>query len=264
MLRTPDGRRLAYAQWGDPDGYPVISCHGTPGCRLNRHPNDDLVRSTGARIVVFDRPGYGQSDRLAGRSVVDVVADATALADALGFDRFGVMGGSGGGPHALAIAALRPDRVTRVACIVGVAPYDALGDVWTSGMDPMNVKEFGWALEGEERLAAELSAEDAAMRKRVEADPSSVFGDFDLPPADRRVLARADVARVIRESTAEQTAQGVWGWVDDDLAFTKPWGFDPATIRVPVAIWWGSEDVLVPPQHGKWLASKSACEVGWK
>ena len=253
-LALPDGRTLAFAEWGDPAGRPVVSCHGTPGCRLNRHPNQDLVASTGARVITFDRPGYGQSTRNRGRRVVDVVDDVTRLVDHLGLEEFAVVGGSGGGPHALAIAALLGERVTRAGCVVGVAPYDALGDEWFTGMDPMNVKEFGWALEGEDVLQQELAREDAEMRERVARDPSTVLGDFDLPEADMRVLARADVAAVIRESTSEQSANGVWGWVDDDLAFTRPWGFDPSSITVPTAVWWGVADVLVPPQHGEWIA----------
>jgi pimeloyl-ACP methyl ester carboxylesterase len=145
--------------------------------------------------------------------------------------------------------------VTRAACVVGVAPYDVLGDEWFVGMDPLNVKEFSWALEGEHRLYEELAREDAEMRVRVARDPSTVLGDFDLPEADRQVLARSDVGTVIRESTAEQSANGVWGWVDDDLAFTRPWGFDPSNVQVPTAVWWGVADVLVPPQHGEWIAA---------
>ena len=253
-LTLPDGRQLAYAEWGDPDGRPIVTCHGTPGCRLNRHPNQELVRSTGARVIAFDRPGYGRSTRRPGRRVVDVVEDVVRLVDHLGLEKFAVAGGSGGGPHSLAIAALLGDRVTRAACIVGVAPYDVLGDEWFTGMDPMNVKEFSWALEGEQRLHEELAREDVEMRERVARDPATVLGDFDLPDADRRVLSRADVAAVIRQSTEEQSVNGVWGWVDDDLAFTQPWGFDPATVSVPTAVWWGVADVLVPPQHGEWIA----------
>ena len=254
-IRTPDGRQLAYAEWGVPDGYPVISIHGTPGCRLGRHPNLDVVAQAKARLITFDRPGYGQSDRNPGRRVVDIVPDVRALADSLGFEKFAVVGGSGGGPHTLAVAALLGDRITRAACVVGIAPYDALREDWTRAMDPMNVNEFGWALEGEDRLAAELTREAAEMRERVKSDPSQVLGDFVLPESDRKILARQDIAAIIREATEEQFDNGVWGWVDDDLAFTRPWGFDPATVRVPTAIWWGAEDVLVPPQHGEWLAA---------
>jgi pimeloyl-ACP methyl ester carboxylesterase len=254
-IRAADGRHIAYAEWGVPDGYPVIVIHGTPGCRLGRHPDPDVVRQAKARLITVDRAGYGRSDRNPGRRVVDVVPDVRALADALGFDRFAIAGGSGGGPHALAVAALLPDRVTRAACIVGIAPYDALGADWTGGMDPLNVKEFSWAVEGEGRLVEELVREDAEMRKRVAADPSTVLGAFALPESDRAILARHDIAQVIRDTTEEQTVNGVWGWVDDDLAFTRPWGFDPAKVRVPTAIWWGAEDVLVPPRHGQWLAA---------
>jgi pimeloyl-ACP methyl ester carboxylesterase len=255
-IRTPDGRQLAYAEWGAPDGFPTISIHGTPGCRLGRHPNQDLVRNAGIRLITFDRAGYGQSDRNPGRRVVDVVPDVRALADALGFEKFALAGGSGGGPHTLAVAALMPERITRTACIVGIAPYDALGwEEWTRGMDQMNVKEFGWAVEGEDRLVEELAREAHEMRRRVEVDPSTVLGDFVLPEADRTILAREDIAQIIRDTTKEQFASGVWGWVDDDLAFTRGWGFDPSTVKVPTAIWWGAEDVLVPPQHGEWLAA---------
>src|SRR5580704_5731338 len=132
---APDGRVLTFAEWGDLEGSPVIFLHGTPGCRLSRHPNQELVRSTGAHVITYDRPGYGQSDRDPGRSVAGCAADVAAIADALGFDRFAVRGGSGGGPHALAVAALLGDRITRVACVVGCAPYDALGDAWFDGMD---------------------------------------------------------------------------------------------------------------------------------
>lgn len=252
---SADGRSLSFAEWGDPEGLPIFLLHGTPGCRFNRHPDEELVRSLGVRIVTYDRPGYGRSDRHRERRVADCVADVAAIAEKLDLDRFAVSGGSGGGPHALAVAALLGERVTRAICAVGVAPYEALGPEWTLGMDPENVKEFGWALAGEERLKAELSAADHKMRQAAAVDPSSILDDFDLPESDRRVLAREDFAQVLRESIIEQTRNGVWGWVDDDLAFTRPWGFDPATIAVPTRVQYGSSDVLVPASHGKWLAA---------
>lgn len=255
-VTTPSGRVLAYAEWGDPTGLPVFSLHGTPGCRLNRHPNDELLRSTGARIITYDRPGYGRSDRQSGRVVADAAADVAAIADALGIESFAVTGASGGGPHALACAALLPDRVIRAACVVGVAPYEALGAAWTAGMDPNNVAEFGWALLGAHRLAAELGREDAAIRARVAEDPAKVLGDdWALSEADRAVLGRPDFAENIRAVTMEQNRNGVWGWVDDDLAFVQPWGFSPTTITVPTAVWYGRSDVLVPAVHGQWLAA---------
>ena len=254
VAEAADGRTLTFAEWGDPDGTPVFSLHGTPGCRLDRHPDNELISSTGTRLITYDRAGYGRSDRHRGRTVADDAGDVAAIADRLGLGRFPVYGGSGGGPHALAAAALLGDRITRVACVVGVAPYDALGDDWVTGMDPENVKEFGWALAGEERLAAGLEREDQRVREQVAIDPAKILDNFDLPEADKKVLAREDYARIIRESVAEATRDGVWGWVDDDLAFVSPWGFDPAGIAVPAQVWYGTRDVLVPPNHGEWIA----------
>jgi pimeloyl-ACP methyl ester carboxylesterase len=152
------------------------------------------------------------------------------------------------------VAAGLPDRVTRVACIVGVAPYDELGEQWYDGMDPENVKEFGWALSGEATLETELTQTAAEMLKRIDTDPATVLGDFDIPAEDRAILGRADIAKVMSEALHECVRNGIWGWADDDIAFTQPWGFDPASIAVPAAVWWGAKDVLVPAHHGDWLA----------
>jgi pimeloyl-ACP methyl ester carboxylesterase len=254
LAQTPDGRSLTFALWGDPEGFPVFNLHGTPGCRLSRHPDEELVRSAGVRMITYDRAGYGGSDRSRGRIVADAAGDVAAIADSLGIGRFSVSGGSGGGPHSLAVAALLGDRVVRAACVVGVAPYDALGEEFWVGMDPENVKEFGWALAGEDRLTPEIEKLDAQFREQVAADPATALAEFDLSDSDREVLAREDHAAMLREVAVEQTRNGVWGWVDDDLAFTQPWGFDPAAITVPTMVWYGTKDVLVPVGHGEWLA----------
>ena len=180
---TPDGRVLAFAVWGDPDGFPIISLHGTPGSRLSRWPNEDLYMELGACVVTHDRAGYGRSTRRSGRTVADEAEDVVLLADSLGFERFGVSGGSGGGPHVLACAALLPDRVIRATCVVEVAPLGSPGlerDAWLAGMDPENVKEFGWAEAGEDVLGVELEREHAAAVGRVAEDPSTVLSHFDL------------------------------------------------------------------------------------
>jgi pimeloyl-ACP methyl ester carboxylesterase len=257
-FETPDGRTLAYATWGDPSGFPVLSLHGTPGCRLSRWPKEELYAELGVYWVTHDRAGYGRSDRNRGRCVADEAADVAALADELGVDRFGVTGGSGGGPHVLASAALLPDRVVRAVCIVGVAPLGTPGleqDEWLAGMDDENVKEFNWALAGENVLIPELENEQKRVEERVAADPSSVFDDFELSESDRAQLARPEMRQIIREVTFEQAVNGVGGWADDDLAFLQPWGFDLGTIAAPVLIRYGLTDVLVPPAHGDWLAA---------
>jgi pimeloyl-ACP methyl ester carboxylesterase len=250
-----DGRTLCFAEWGDPDGFPVFALHGTPGGRLNRHPDESKFAEAGARIITYDRPGYGGSDRHPGRVVVDCVADVAAIADALAIERFSVTGGSGGGPHSLAVAARLPDRVVRARCDVGVAPYPSEGLDWFAGMDPLNVAEFGWALEGEPTLVPQLERELAEMAVRVADDPSTILGDFELSAEDRAVMQREDLAAVIREATEDLARGGVWGWVDDDLLFIKPWGFELSEIRVPVEVRYGLTDVLVPAAHGEWLAA---------
>lgn len=255
FVQTAHGRTLAYAQIGDFDGTPVFVLHGTPGSRLNgRHPHPSRVAAAGLRVITYDRPGYGRSSRHPGRAVVDCVADITAIADALGIEQFVVTGGSGGGPHALAAAARLPQRVIRAECNVSGAPYDAPGLDWFAGMDPENVKEFRWALKGEETLVRELQREADEMLSRLDDDPASVLGDFQLPAADRAVLQDRIVGERLRRSMREALAPGVWGWVDDDLALIAPWGFEVAEIRVPVQVRYGLGDVLAPAGHGEWLA----------
>jgi pimeloyl-ACP methyl ester carboxylesterase len=257
-FETPDGRTLAYATWGDPGDFPVLVLHGTPGCRLERWPDEEVYRRLQVFIVTHDRPGYGQSTRRPGRRIVDEVDDVAALADHLGFERFGVTGGSGGGAHSLACAARLPDRVVRAACVVGVAPFGDPGlaeDDWLAGMDPENIKEFGWAKAGEETLMRELEALHAEIAVRVADDPSAVLGDFDLSDADRKELTRKERMQVIRESWAEHSVRGLGGWADDDLAHIRPWGFDVGEIELPVLVRYGATDVLVPPAHGEWLAA---------
>jgi pimeloyl-ACP methyl ester carboxylesterase len=257
-VATPDGRELAFAVWGDPDGFPVLALHGTPGCRLERWLDEDLYRGLGVCLVTHDRAGYGRSTRRRGRRIVDEVDDVVLLADHLGFERFGVSGGSCGGPHALACAALLPDRVVRATCTVGVAPLGPSGleqDAWLAGMDPENVKEFGWALAGEDVLFVEIEAEYARMAARVAVDPTKILGDFELSESDRAQLARPERIQVIRESTSELGVNGVAGWVDDDLAIVRPWGFEVDQVTVLVLVRYGASDVLVPPAHGEWLAA---------
>jgi pimeloyl-ACP methyl ester carboxylesterase len=258
-LRTttaPDGRTIGFAEWGDRDGTPVFSLHGTPGSRLGRVPDEDALRAAGLHVITYDRAGYGVSDRHPGRTVVDNVADVAAIADAIGIERFYITGGSGGGPHSMAVAARVPDRVIAAEASVSPVPYDLDGFDFFAGMDPENIKEFSWALDGEQTLHRELTRIAAQILQRVEAGRSEdALGDFELDPSDRAVLGRDDMKQMFAEMFRHAFVNGVWGWVDDDLAMLKPWGFDISEITVPITIRYGSKDVLVPAAHGDWLAA---------
>jgi len=251
VVTTTTGRRLMVAEWGAPNGVPVFSLHGTPGSRLGRDPDPTLYERLDMHVVTYDRPGYGGSDRHHGRRVVDAVSDVVAIADALGFDRFVVGGGSGGAPHALACGALLGDRVLCTFALVPVAPYEALGDEFLRGQAPANVREVGAALAGEDALVAHLSEEVDRMRQ----DALSVLDfDEDLHSSDRAVMSRADVQQIFREMLAEAILQGPAGWVDDDIAILKPWGFDLGSIDGPVVLAYGDNDTLTPRAHGEYLA----------
>ena len=252
-VAAADGRTLAIAECGDPDAFPVFLLHGTPGSRFAGQGDASVYADTGARVITYDRPGYGGSDRFRGRRVVDCVADVAAIADSLGIERFGVTGGSWGGPHSLAVAARLPERVTRAACVVGVAPFDMPGFDWFAGMDAVNIEEIRWALEGEDVLARELERMTTAWLKRLADDPSKA-GEVEFSEADRAVMANPERQEMVRRMLNEAFRQGVWGYVDDALCLIQPWGFDVAEIRVPTRIDYGLTDVLVPHQHGEWLA----------
>jgi pimeloyl-ACP methyl ester carboxylesterase len=255
-VTVANGRAVAYEQFGDSAGVPIFVLHGTPGSRLSSlRLNSSGVAAAGLRVVTYDRPGYGRSTRSRGRRVVDCVGDVAAIADELGLEHFAVSGGSGGGPHALAVGARLPERVTRVLCAVGGAPFDAPDLDWFEGMDPTNVREFGWALDGEETLVRELQREARDVLDRLDDDPTALLSGVELGPADRAALEDEDLRRGWTVSLREAFRQGVWGWADDDLAFVRPWGFDLEELKVPVEIRYGAADVLVPAGHGAWLAA---------
>lgn len=254
LIKTPDGRTLAVAEWGDPDGVPYIGMHGTPGGRMSYWEDPTIYARHGLRRLTYDRPGYGESTRDKGRSVADVVADVEAITQALGIDRFVVSGGSGGGPHSLATAALLPDRVIRCLAEVSIAPYPSEGLDWLDGMTEGNVDEFEAAMKGEEFHRPIAERERKTTLDRLAEGRDDFLGDgYELSEADKAVFRRH--MAVAADQFFNGLAPGVDGWVDDMLAFVKPWGFEVESIRVPTLVKFGRTDNLVPPAHGDWLAA---------
>ena len=250
VLDLPDGRRLEIATMGDPAAPTVFFHHGTPGATPFVRENAVLLEYADLFFVTVSRAGYGASDRLAGRRVADCVVDVRAALDHLGRAGYVAYGHSGGGPHALACAAL-DDRCTGALSLAGVAPYSGDFD-WTAGMAEENVEEFRLALEGGEAYVAML---EAARPLFLEATPDTVvelFGGL-LAPVDRAALVPAEAREVFVESLVRGFAEGYWGFHDDDRAFLSDWGFDPAAIDRPVTVWFGDADTMVPPTHGEWL-----------
>ncbi len=252
LLRLDDGRELAIEISGPEDGHVLLWHDGTPGSSYQLAHVADAAHVRGLRLITMSRAGYTGSTRAAGRSVADVVPDASAVLDALGVDDALVGGVSGGGPHALACAALLGGRVRATAAVCSVAPYDADGLDFLAGMGQDNVEEFGLALEGERRLRPYLEQQLPALAAATPAELVQTMATL-LPDIDRRCLIGSfgDDFAAAMTSTA---AGGADGWVDDDLAFTRPWGFALSEIRGPVSLWQGSEDLMVPFSHGQWLA----------
>jgi pimeloyl-ACP methyl ester carboxylesterase len=251
-VRTPDGRTLAVREGGDPNGVPVLVHKGTPGSSLLYEPHLRDAEEKGIRLFSYDRPGYGGSTRKQGRNVADCLQDVVAVCDGLGVDRFCVWGISGGGPHALATAALLPDRVAAAAALAPVAPYGAEGLDFFAGMGQQNIDDFHAVLEGEEAHLAVLEREREELLAASPDQLVEVLATL-LGPADREVLS-GRFAAFLLASTRAGIEGSLDGWFDDDVAFTEPWGFDLESIRVPLVLWQGEQDKFVPFGHGVWLS----------
>jgi pimeloyl-ACP methyl ester carboxylesterase len=229
--------------------------HGTPGGRISYWEDPSIYARHGLRRLTYDRPGYGDSTRQPGRIVADVIPDVLTIADQLGIDRFAVTGGSGGGPHALATAALLPDRVVRCLAVVSVAPYDAEGLDWLAGQTAGNVEEFEAAAKGEEFYRPIVERERKTTLERLAEGRADFLGDnYEMSESDKKQMERH--LAIAADHMISCLANGGDGWVDDGIAFTRPWGFDVRDIRVPVMLSYGRSDTLVPAAHGDWLAAR--------
>jgi pimeloyl-ACP methyl ester carboxylesterase len=252
-VQTADGRTLAVQENGDLDGIPVMVHMGTPNSRHLYGPNSADAASRGLRLISYDRPGYGGSTPSPGRTHADCAADVRAICAALGIGRLATWGISGGGPHALACAALLPDLVVAAASLASPAPYGAEGLDWFAGMGQDNVDDFTL-------LQTDKVAARAKIEKEWEVFSVVSAGDVAaglkslLTPTDAAVLT-GELAEYLAFTMRDGLAPGAEGWWEDGVAEGGPWGFDLAQISVPVLVAHGKQDMFVPFSHGEWLAA---------
>lgn len=240
-LALSDGRTLAWKEYGPADGRPILHFQGTPGCRYSRHAHEDVYERVGVRLLVFDRPGYGASDRLPGRGISIIADDAAQLLDQLRLEAVHTSGGSGGGPHVLAFAANHPERVRAATVVVGGTPLEE-EDV--AGLIRINRDAWYAAREGWQALFDLL----APMREEVLKDPLAGFTALmdAAPPSDKAVMEDPDWQRVLVESVSEAFRPGAEGWVDEGMALTLDWDFDVADVHCSVTWWHGDHDANAP------------------
>lgn len=254
VLKVPDGRQVHYELSGPgrSGGAAIVFHHGRPGAALLWN---GLVREAdrfGWSVVMVSRPGYAGSERKVGRNVADVCGDIAAVLDHLGVERFVTAGWSGGGPHALACGALLSSRCRAVATIAGVAPYDGAPDLdWMAGMGEPNVAQFGALIAGDRGLEARIKTFNDALANIQGDQLIDALGGL-LSDPDRKVMV-GECADLIAKWMRASATSGHYGYWDDGQAFVSPWGFDVAKLAVPVTVWVGGQDLMVPPAHGRWL-----------
>ena len=248
-LKLSDGRTLHVYDTGEDDAddrLAVFWHHGSPNIGAPPEPLFAAADRLGIRWASYDRPGYGGSTPRPDRDVASAASDASAVADALGIERFAVMGHSGGGSHALACAALLPERVLGVVSVSGMAPFGAEGLDWFEGFGPGGAAQ--------QRAAA---AGRAALEKHL----AETDDEADFTPEDEAALAGewSWLIDVVRPAIAG----GMGGFIDDDLAAVGAWGFDPADVVAPALFVHGGRDRMVPGSHGEWLARRCPSAELW-
>jgi pimeloyl-ACP methyl ester carboxylesterase len=252
VLLLDDGRRLGYAQYGRPGGEPIFYFHGHPGSRLEGRFAHSAAAAADVLVIALDRPGLGLSDAQPGRALTDWPADVAEAADKLGFSQFSVAGASGGGPYALACAARLASRISRVAVISGVGPYQVHGI--TRGMRWQNRVGFQFGSRWP-TLAAVLMR---SMRRSVTDRPERTIDALAraMSPADAEIVRRPDVRDILIADLVQAFRQGSDGATHDMVLLGRPWGFSLREVKPAVYLWQGEADTLVPPAMGRYLAAQ--------
>lgn len=252
IVRTPEGRELCVESGGSLSGRSVLVHGGTPNSRHMAPSWLADAAGRGIHLISYDRPGYGLSTPRPGRSVADCAQDVRTITGALGIERLGVWGYSGGGPHALACAALLPDLVTSVAVLGSLAPWEAPGLDFFAGMGQGNIDGFQLLVDDPAAARIEGRRDREEMMAARPEDLTRVWASL-LSPVDARELS-GELASFLVEALRDGLAPGDEGAWEDAMAQTADWGFALEAISVPVQLWHGGQDRFVPLQHGQWLA----------
>lgn len=248
-LKLTDGRFLEYFDNGIASTSAIVFHHGTPAHASLWSSWLDVAATRGIRALSYSRAGYGISDRNEGRTVYTNNSDIRELLDSLGIRDFISIGWSGGGPHALATAALTGSK--GVITLASVGQYGAPDLDFLAGMGPENEIEFGEAIKGEAHISAWMEENAHPFKEVTDRDIREALGGL-IGEVDKKSLDGA-IADEYATATRKGLAVSFDGWIDDDIAFVQPWGIDLGAIQVPVLIWQGDDDFMVPHAHSYWL-----------
>jgi pimeloyl-ACP methyl ester carboxylesterase len=248
-LKLTDGRFLEYFDNGISSTSAIVFHHGTPAHASLWSVWLELAASHGIRALSYSRAGYGISDRNEGRTVFSNTGDIRELLDSFGIRDFISIGWSGGGPHALATTMMNGSK--GAITLAGVGEYGAADLDFLAGMGPENEEEFGEALKGEAEISAWMDKNAIAFKDVTDNEIREALGGL-IGDVDKKALDGA-IADEYATATRKGLAVSFDGWIDDDIAFVQPWGFALADITVPVHIWQGDDDFMVPHAHSYWL-----------
>ena len=252
MVTLADGRKLEVQTAGSPSKNAIVFHHGTPGSFLTWQNWLPIVEELGAFAISYSRAGYGNSSRNENRTVIDNSSDIQELLSHFGITKEVSIGWSGGGPHAMADSTLKQNAA--VITIAGVGEYNAPDLNFLDGMGPENHIEFGAAVEGRDQIEKWMLEYSPAMASVTGDELIEAFGGL-IGDADKKCYTK-EIADSGAADYRHGLSNGFYGWMDDDLAFVQPWGFDIRKISQPVELWQGDQDFMVPHAHGIWLSKQ--------
>jgi pimeloyl-ACP methyl ester carboxylesterase len=252
QLTLPDGRKLGFAEYGPSAGRPVLYFHGWPSSRLEAEAVANVVEEFHLRVIAPDRPGYGWSDFQPGRRLIDWPTDVSALVDHFGLRHFAVLGVSGGGPYAAACAALLPKRISQLVLVCTLAPLDLFQN--THGL-PLSSRCFVLLARTLPSFASLLAA---LVLRRLRRENELLFPtqlEHALPDADKKSLADPRLLNALTKGSSQAFRMGCRGPAWDGCLYARPWGFRLQDIKLPVQLWHGERDIIVPASMGHRCAS---------